>query len=143
MAADPPKPDPRVIAAYLDDVDLELDAAKRLIADPPNRFAAFHLEQAAEKLVKAVRLGRGLRVTADHNIEALIDELPSEDLWRTKLRVLEPLAAYATAFRYPSPTGKRRSGPTNEEVATWIKTITGLTAEARAGVVTSSSKESP
>jgi len=58
---------------------LELDAAKRLIADPPNRFAAFHLEQAAEKLVKAVRLTRGLRVTADHNIEALIDELPAED----------------------------------------------------------------
>ncbi len=75
MADERPKPDPRVIAAYLDDVDLELDAAKRLIADPPNRFAAFHLEQAAEKLVKAVRLSRGLRVTADHNIEALVDEL--------------------------------------------------------------------
>ena len=44
MAADPPKPDPRVIAAYLDGVDLELDAAKRLIVAPPNRFAAFHLE---------------------------------------------------------------------------------------------------
>lgn len=104
MAADPPKPDPRVIAAYLDDVELELDAAKRLIADPPNRFAAFHLEQAAEKLVKAVRLGRGLRVTADHNIEALVDELPADDPWRTKLRVLEPLSAYATTYRYPSPT---------------------------------------
>ena len=47
MADERAKPDPRVIAAYLDDVDLELDAAKRLIADPPNRFAAFHLEQAA------------------------------------------------------------------------------------------------
>jgi hypothetical protein len=55
MAGDPPKPDPRVIVAYLEDVALELDAARRLIADPPNRFAAFHLEQAAEKLVKAVR----------------------------------------------------------------------------------------
>ncbi len=136
MAADPPKPDPRVIAAYLDDVDLELDAAKRLIADPPNRFAAFHLEQAAEKLVKAVRLGRGLRVTADHNIEALVDELPANDPWRTKLRVLEPLAAYATTYRYPSPTGKRKGGPSNDEVLVWIKTISGLTAEARAGFVT-------
>jgi HEPN domain-containing protein len=58
------------------DATLVTLSAKRLIADPPNRFAAFHLEQATEKLVKAVRLGRGLRVTADHNIEALIDELP-------------------------------------------------------------------
>jgi hypothetical protein len=37
MANDPPQPDPRVIAAYLDDVGLELDAAKRLVADPPDR----------------------------------------------------------------------------------------------------------
>ena len=143
MAGDPPKPDVRVIVAYLDDVDLELDAAKRLIADPPNRFAAFHLEQAAEKLVKAVRLGRGLRVTADHNIEALVDELPTEDVWRTKLRVLEPLAAYATSYRYPSPTGKRKGGPSNDEVLVWITTITGLSAEARTELnPTSTGKES-
>jgi hypothetical protein len=32
MATDPPKQDPRVIAAYLDDVDLDLDAARRLTA---------------------------------------------------------------------------------------------------------------
>jgi HEPN domain-containing protein len=79
MAADPPRPDPRVIAAYLDDVDLELDAARRLIENPPNRFAAFHLQQAAEKLVKAARLGRGIRITNDHNIELLVDELPPGD----------------------------------------------------------------
>jgi HEPN domain-containing protein len=57
MAAEPPASDQRVIAAYLDDVDLELDAARRLVVDPPNRFAAFHLQQASEKLVKA---GMGL-----------------------------------------------------------------------------------
>jgi HEPN domain-containing protein len=76
MAPDPPSIDPRVIAAYLDDVDVELDAARRLIVTPPNRLAAFHLQQAAEKLVKAVRLGRNLRVTNDHNIELLIEALP-------------------------------------------------------------------
>jgi hypothetical protein len=48
MAVEPSAPDPRVIAAFLDDVDLELDAARRLIADPPNRLAAFHLQQASK-----------------------------------------------------------------------------------------------
>jgi HEPN domain-containing protein len=131
MADEPARPDARVIAAYLDDVELELDAAKRLVADPPNRFAAFHLQQAAEKLVKAVRLGRGLRVTADHNLEALVEELAGEDPWREKLRVLEPLSAYATAYRYPSPTGKRKGGPSGDEVLGWIKTIAEATADAR------------
>jgi len=94
-------------------------------------FAAFHLEQAAEKLVKAVRLGRGLRVTADHNLEALVDELAEDDPWREKLRVLEPLSAYATTYRYPSPTGKRKGGPSSDEVLVWIVTISGLSADAR------------
>jgi len=132
MAADPPKEDPRVIAAYLDDVDLDLDAAKRLIADPPNRLAAFHLQQAAEKLVKTVRLGHGLRVTAEHNIELLVDELPHDDVWRTKLTILEPLSAFATSYRYPSSMGKRKGGPSSDEVLVWIKTIAGLSGEARA-----------
>lgn len=138
MAADPPNEGPRVIVAYLDDVELELDAAKRLIATPPNRFAAFHLQQAAEKLVKAVRLARGLRVTADHNIELLVDQLPHDDVWRTKLNILEPLSSYATSYRYPSPTGKRKGGPSNDEVLVWIKIIAGLSAEARTTLVSPS-----
>jgi HEPN domain-containing protein len=111
MAAELSKDELRVIAAYIDDADLELDAAKRLIADPSNRFAAFHLQQAAEKLVKAVRLHRRLHVTADHSIARLVEQLPHDDPWRTKLAILEPLTSYATAFRYPSPTGKRKDGP--------------------------------
>lgn len=132
MAADPPNEDPRVIAAYLDDVDLELDAARRLIAEPPNRFAAFHLQQAAEKLVKAIHLCRGRRVTANHDIELLINELPDDDIWRAKLAILEPLSSYATSYRYPSPMGRRKTGPSSDEVLVWIKTIAGLSAQARA-----------
>ena len=131
MNAEPSKPDSRVIVAYLDDVDLELDAAKRLVANPPNRFAAFHLQQATEKLVKAVRLARGLRVTAGPDLEPLIEELARDDAWRTKLSVLEPLSSYATSYRYPSSMGRRKAGPSSEEVLVWIKTIAGLGAEAR------------
>jgi HEPN domain-containing protein len=110
-------------------------AARRLVADPPNRFAAFHLQQASEKLVKAVRLSRGLRVTADHDLEALVADLPPDDPWRAKLRVLEPLSAYATTYRYPSPMGKRKGGPSNDEVVVWIKAIAGLNLEARAALL--------
>lgn len=48
-----------------------------------------------------------------------------------EVRVLEPLSAYATTYRYPSPTGKRKGGPSSNEVLVWIKTITGLIADAR------------
>ena len=82
--------------------------------------------------MKAVRLSRGPRVTADHDLEALVDELPHDDPWRAELRVLEPLSAYATTYRYPSPMGKRKSGPSNDEIVVWIKAIAGLNLEARA-----------
>ena len=131
MPADPAKNSLRVIAAYLDDVDVDLDAGRRLVAEPANRMAAFHLQQAAEKLVKAIRLSRGVRLTAEHSIELLVEEFSQDDPWRAKLIALEPLSVYATTFRYPSPSGKRKDGLSSDEVLGWIRTIAALCAEAR------------
>jgi len=114
---DKPRSDQRVIASYLDEVGAELDAVRRLVQPPPNRLAAFHLQQAAEKLIKAVRLHRGLQATKDHNLEILVEELSKEDPWRKRLEKFEELSAYATTYRYPSPTkGSRNRGPTPREL---------------------------
>lgn len=135
MPSDAPKPDPVVIASFLEDVDFELEAATRLAQDPPVRFAAFHLQQAAEKLIKAVRLHRGLYPTADHNLSALVAGLPEGDVWREKLEHLGPLSAFATAYRYPSPTGRLKAGPTSADLRGWIGQIRALAAEARASLL--------
>ena len=115
----------------MDDALLDIDAARRLVADPPNRHAAFHLQQAAEKLVKAVRLHRALYPTAEHQIAALLIELPADDPWRAKLGALGPLSDYATSFRYPSGFGKAKPGPSVGEVRNWITKIEALITEAR------------
>lgn len=96
------------IVRLLDAAELDLDAATRLLADPPNVLAANHLQQAAEKIVSAVRLHRGLLNTKDHDLVILIDgrpqgeprPLPAGDPWRDRVRPLESLSAYATTFRY-------------------------------------------
>jgi hypothetical protein len=54
-------------------VRLDLDAATRLLAEPPNVLAANHLQQAAEKILSAVRLHRGLHNTRDHDLVLVID----------------------------------------------------------------------
>jgi HEPN domain len=103
------------IAKLLQAASLDLDAARRLLTDPPNVLAANHLQQAAEKIISAVRLHRGLLNTKDHDLVILIDgrpgseprPLPEGDPWRDRFRPLEPLSAYATTFRYSlSPTPK-------------------------------------
>lgn len=81
------------IAKLLDAARLDLDAATRLLIDPPNVLAANHLQQAAEKI-----LGRP-------NGEPR--PLPAGDPWRERFRPLESLSAYATTFRYSlTPTPK-------------------------------------
>lgn len=81
------RPIERLLAAAA----LDLDAARRLLVEPPNLLAANHLQQAAEKILGAVRLDRGLLNTKDHDLVLLIDgregggeprPLPPADPWR-------------------------------------------------------------
>lgn len=128
------RPKKKPIARLLEAARLDLDAATRLLADPPNVLAANHLQQAAEKIVSAVRLHRGLLNTKDHDLVILIDgrphgeprPLPAGDPWRERFRPLEPLSAYATTFRYSlTPT------PKIDDLQRILKTLIELHTAAR------------
>lgn len=112
----------KVVRAYLEDAEADLEMA-RLGANAGNRLAAYHLQQAAEKLVKALRVHHELRPTASHDIGELVEGnefnklegLPTDDPWRSRLLAFDRLTAYATTFRYPSPTaGKRKAVPVEQ-----------------------------
>jgi len=127
------------IAKLLQAASLDFDAARRLLADPPNVLAANHLQQAAEKIISAVRLHRGLLNDKDHDLVILVDgrpggeprPLPEGDPWRDRFRPLEPLSAYATTFRYSlSPT------PKIEYLRDTLVALTGLHDLARTELLT-------
>ncbi|MBI5517593.1 MAG: HEPN domain-containing protein [Deltaproteobacteria bacterium] len=99
------------MASYLSVAAEDLDAARRLSAEPINRMAAFHLQQAAEKLVKALLLHRGVTTTAEHRIAVLLDGLEPSDPWRRRLAPLDRLTPFATTYRYPTPGGRLKPGP--------------------------------
>lgn len=45
---------------WVTSADVDLDAVRRCLADPPNvTVAAYHCQQAAEKLIKAVLVAYG------------------------------------------------------------------------------------
>jgi HEPN domain-containing protein len=124
MGADP-RPS-RVVQAYLDDVAAELEAFDALFA-AHSRFAAFHLEQAAEKLIRAIRIDRKLQVTNTHDLTLLIDghagdpsreprPLPDGDPWRARMLEHEWLSKFATSYRYPTSSGRRDHEPTDDEL---------------------------
>jgi HEPN domain-containing protein len=120
----------RRTAAFLDLAVQDVDAAKTLAATR-NRYAAYHCQQAAEKLIKAVLLHRGIESGTEHRLDVLVDKLPDDDTWKAKLRPLDAYSPYATTFRYPTPGGRIPAAPEPAQVAEDARAIEALIKEAR------------
>lgn len=127
----------RVVESYLQDARADLQLAE-LAMGSGNRLGAEHLYRAAEKLVKAIRISRGLDATKEHDLEQLVvggDRpgqvgLPESDPWCAKLRDLFWLTQFATAYRYPTTTGKLKEAPPPERQREVIALISQLLEEA-------------
>jgi HEPN domain-containing protein len=122
---------PRRIAAFLDLADADVEAARALAA-AKNRYAAYHCQQAAEKLIKAVLLHRGKEAGTEHRLDVLVDELPDSDPWKARLRPLEVYLPYATTYRYPTPGGRIVAAPDPAQVSADASDIEVLIKAARA-----------
>jgi HEPN domain-containing protein len=125
MLADP------VVEGYLAAVADDLDAARRLAAPPANRLAAYHLQQAAEKLIKAVLVHRKVHPGLGHRIDVLVGMLDPSDPRQPLLDPLDRLTPYATTYRYPSPTGRLKAGPNTPHVLAEAANIEVLLERAR------------
>jgi len=64
--------------------------------------AAYHCQQAAEKLVKAILVKAGISFPKTHDIAALVGLLPDSHPLKRALKGLEKLTPYGVAYRYPA-----------------------------------------
>ena len=64
--------------------------------------AAYHCQQAAEKLVKAVLVESRTPFPKTHDIGALAGLLPENHPLKAKLATLAKLTPYGVAYRYPA-----------------------------------------
>lgn len=95
----------RRINAFLQLAQEERSAGARLSATNP-RQAAFCLQQAVEKLVRATLEHANVPAGPTHNIRTLTDLLPPNHSLRETFLVFDDWSSAATRFRYPSSTGK-------------------------------------
>jgi hypothetical protein len=78
----------------------DLDLARLVsVKDPGN--AAFHLQQAAEKLARAVPDIEGIVSGATRQIGALAAMLPADHAFRPDLAAFDRFSSFATSTRYP------------------------------------------
>ena len=119
----------RHVASYIALAKEDLAVARELFAGHP-RHAAFHIEQAAEKLLKAVLTAEGIRFpTSHHQLGALAALLPADHLWRADLMAFDDFTAYATALRYPKPGGGLPDDPGDAELQAGWAEVAALVGE--------------
>jgi HEPN domain-containing protein len=119
----------RKAAAFIALAREDLAAAGRLRRDLP-RQAAFHVEQAAEKLIKAVLTTEGRTYPATHHqLGQLAALLPPDHAWRADLAALDKHTSAATALCYPSPGGHLPAPPDPATLAEDLREIERLLPE--------------
>ena len=105
-------------------------AVARTLAKAHPRSAAFHVEQAAEKLLKAVLSAEGIVFsTGHHQLGRLAELLPPDHIWRADLMAFDAYTTFATAMRYPRPGGDLPWPPSQDEIEAAIANVASLIGE--------------
>jgi HEPN domain-containing protein len=105
-------------------------AVARKVVDEFPRDAAFHIEQAAEKLLKAVLTTQGIKFgVGHHQIGRLADLLPPDHVWRADMMAFDVYTSYATATRYPRPGGGMPGTPSKNVLKAGIADVSSLVGE--------------
>ena len=114
---------PETLVASLLRVAREDLRGAQLLATQANRNAIYLAEQAAEKIIRAVLTSEGLHAGIKHQLDEMVDLVPDANPFKADLRSLEDLSAFATSYRYPTPTGRIPNAPGIAEVAARVTQI--------------------
>ena len=120
----------RRLSALVTAAERDIGAARRLLPDMPGQ-AIFHVQQAAEKLTRAVCEREGLLIGRTHNIGQAAAMLPDGHVFKEDFLGLDNLSAAATAWRYPSPGGWFPADPDPSDVNATLSEIEALLPEVR------------
>lgn len=112
----------RLIANLLRVAREDLEAA-RLLANAANRNAIYLCEQAAEKIIRAVLTSEGVHAGIKHHLDEMVRLIPDANPLKPALRAIEYLAAYATAYRYPTAEGRIKPTPSPQAVGDALRLL--------------------
>ncbi len=106
-----------------------------------NRNAVYLCEQAAEKVIRAILTSEGKHAGIKHRLDEMVDLVPDENPLKQSLREVEELSAYATAYRYPTSSGRIPEPPVGSELDVFLKRVEAALQEATARFAVDLSKK--
>ena len=121
----------RWLAFAVDDMGI-LDACLTKY-EPSLGGAAYHCQQAAEKIIKGLMIAAGVAFPYTHDLVALGDvALIYYPEHRNVFLRLGPLTFWSTAFRYPSSNPLANDPPDTDEIEAALADVKLLTTALRA-----------
>jgi HEPN domain-containing protein len=130
--SDPTPTDVRAeVRRWLVVTDRDIRAARHSLTDkPPQReIAAYHCQQAGEKLIKALLVARGVPFPKTHNLAELNTlAAPHFPSLAEDLAALEVSTAWGVAYRYPEAS--ETPPPTTAELQDSLSRVEALRTEA-------------
>ena len=120
---------PKRVRAFLTIASEELDAARKL-ATPLPRQGQYFLQQAVEKLLRAVIEVEGAKAGISHNLGYLAGLLPAAHEFRERFEAFDHLSGASTRYRYPNDDG-RIATVSAQSVLTDIEKVETLDADVR------------
>ncbi len=93
----------REVQAWLIVVDRDVKAIRNNLygPEPEPQMAAYHCQQAVEKLAKTLLVAAGTMPPKSHDIDALVARLPAGHPLIERIAALAHLTAFISAPRYP------------------------------------------
>lgn len=123
----------KVVAEGLRRVERDLRTARLCCEteDPMPEQAAYHIQQAAEKLTEAVLVGLQKRPRKGHQIGEFAKRLPPWFPDRERFLALDRFSDYVWAHRYPEEDVSRPSPPlpSVSEARAWVEELETLKAD--------------
>ena len=118
------------IEAFLQLATEELGVATGLVEEAP-RQCAYLLQQAAEKMARAILTAAEVQFGPGHNLGQMAGVLPEDHPWTEKIRSLNKHSPAATRYRYPTAEGELLEPPSTRRLAQDVRELTNLLEEAR------------
>jgi HEPN domain-containing protein len=112
-------------------VEEDLDVAAAALRLPRRGASAYHLQQAAEKLIKALLVLAGEPFRRTHDLDDLVARLrPIYPAFAAKAEAVRHLSVWGIAYRYPSLEDLPEPLPDIDELAGMIDLLTQFAAAA-------------
>ena len=112
----------------------DLDMVRRALEPSPGQNlggAAYHVQQAAEKLLKGYLTHIGVAVPRTHDIATIAAQIPHVDPLKADAVALDAVTPWATIFRYPPDDPATNTPPELKDVLSWKQRIEDLTVKIK------------